>query len=167
MRSNRVFFFNTPIHIMNRLNPELKLRTKDLDGIIKILKKAKYRFKNVRIMNYSVGLTHFHIEAVFLDMDGGVSMSKFMQWVGTVIAQYINKVLNRHGRVFIDRYKSKIINTLKYLSNVSKYVMYNICKHMEGVDIEEWKWSSYRYYKYGERDELVSDYRDVMKVLLY
>ena len=58
-RQNRIFKFNTIIHVMNRFNPEISLETEDIDGIRQLLIKSKKKF-NVTILNYSIINNHFH-----------------------------------------------------------------------------------------------------------
>ena len=162
--SKRLFEFDATMHITNKLNPELKLHDNHIHHVKDVFLRAKQKF-NVEIISYSISNNHFHLE-VFFPKKTGVTVSKLMHWIGTVLAMKINKLLNRHGRVFIDRFKSKIIKTKQYLERVTEYIMYNIVKHLgDKVDIEKWKWSSYRYYKYGERDDLVTHYSKIAEYL--
>ena len=108
----RDFNFDSIFHIMNRFNPEIKIKIKDIPKLEKIIADAKSKFK-VRIINYHLDTNHFHLLILF-PKESNVTISKFMQWVGTKIAMYINKILDRIGSVFISRFKSIIIKTRLY-----------------------------------------------------
>ena len=156
-RQPRKFEYNRFLHVFNKFNPELSLGDRHLNGIRKIIRKSKEKF-NVDIVNYAIINNHFHLEVYFKE-ENGVSVSKYMQWLGTVIAMYVNKVLGRRGRVFIDRFKSKILETMVQIRNVFDYILYNITKH-RGTDPSSWPYSGYHYYKFNMYDPIITDIFD-------
>ena len=86
-----------------------------------------------------------------------------MHWLGTVLAIYINKTLERHGKVFADRFKSKIVKTKKYFRKLFNYIKENIKKHMLiSKDPELINYSSHHFYASGIADLIVTHFRDLI-----
>ena len=71
---------------------------------------------------------HGHL---LIDANGG-DISRIMHSINQCYAQYFNRKYKRHGHVFQDRFKSKIINDDKYLLALSAY------RHNNPKDIERY-----------------------------
>ncbi|MCT4595752.1 MAG: transposase [Anaeromicrobium sp.] len=109
-------------HIMVRSISEIQL-FKERDDKLKyfsLIRKyqLKYKFK---VYAYCLLDNHGHM---LLDCNGA-DISRIMHSINFCYAQYFNRKYARHGHVFQDRFKSKIVDTNEYLSMVSAYIHNN------------------------------------------
>ncbi|HMB01665.1 MAG TPA: transposase [Spirochaetota bacterium] len=155
---DRQFNFNTLFHIINRFNPELSLTKHQLAKIRTVLYKGVKKY-NVKINYFVILKTHFHLSAYFA-AENKITMSKFMQWLGTQMAKKINKLLNRSGTVFRRRFKSFIIKSRQYLETLLKYLKNNPQKHL-GIKPENWPFSSYNFYFNASNDGITVHYATI------
>jgi putative transposase len=121
-RMARVKDFNSIFHVMCRSISEVDLfKTKDdkLRYIYYIKKYQKtYEFK---VYGYCLMDTHLHL---LIDANGA-DISRIMHSINLSYAQYFNGFHKRHGHLFQDRFKSKIIANERYLFAVSAYIHNN------------------------------------------
>lgn len=80
---------------------------------------------------------------------------KIMQALNLKYAKYFNKKYSYSGHVFENRYFREIIDSIGYELDVSKYIHLNPLKANLVVELEEYPWSSYRAYAYGENNPLI------------
>jgi putative transposase len=129
-RMARVKDFNSIFHVMCRSISEVDLfKTKDdkLKYIYYIKKYQKiYEFK---VYGYCLMDNHIHM---LIDANGA-DISRIMHSINLSYAQYYNGFHKRHGHLFQDRFKSKIIANDRYLFAVSAYI------HNNPTDITEFK----------------------------
>lgn len=86
----------------------------------------KYKDKsNVEILSYCIMDNHAHL---LLYSEKISDMSKFMHFVNSAYSSYYNKVNNRVGYVFRDRYKSEPICNENYLLKCINYIHMNPVK---------------------------------------
>lgn len=113
---------NSIFHVMVRSISDINLfkNNKDSEKFLMILKKYQIQF-NFKIYAYCLMSTHGH----FIIDANGADISKFMHGINQSYAQYYNKIYNRHGHVFQDRFKSLIVNNDKYLLTLSAYIHKN------------------------------------------
>jgi len=80
-------------------------------------------------------------------MQNGADISKFMHGINQSYAQYFNNRYDRHGHVFQDRFKSKVVGDNDYLFTVSAYI-HNNPTDIEGYENcpEEYKYSTFSVY---------------------
>ena len=91
-----------------------------LDIIIRCKKKYSFKVKNFCIMG-----NHIH----FLITPGKDSpLPRIMQWINSVFAKAYNKLMGYSGRLWKERYFSKIIETVKQLVNTFEYIILNPVK---------------------------------------
>ena len=128
-------------HIMCRSISEILLfrDNSDKEYYLRLLKRYKDKFK-CRIYSYCLMDNHLHMQ---LDTQG-FDVSKFMHCVNTAFVRYYNTKYERHGHLFQDRFKSKILNSDQYLLAASAYI------HNNPKDIGyEGKEELYQYSSYG------------------
>jgi putative transposase len=131
-------------HIMVRGGSETPLfrNDEDKEKYLKIIKKYQpiYMFK---LYAYCFMTTHAH----FILDPLGADISKIMHSINLSYAIYFNRRYDRHGHVFQDRFKSKIISSQKYLLVLSAYIHNNV-KDMKEYqnNIEKYKYSSLGVY---------------------
>lgn len=137
-------------HIMVRsISETLLFRcADDKDKYLSLVQKYQitYMFK---IYAYCIMDTHAH----FIIDSAGADISSIMHCINQSYAQYFNWKYSRHGHLFQDRFKSKIIYNEKYLLNLSSYIHNNPDVIQEYEDrIENYKYSSLGIYL-GTRDD--------------
>lgn len=121
-RSARVKSFAAIYHVMVRSISEIDMFLSDEDKLeyIKILKEylELFRFK-LYAYCFMNNHAHFMIDA------NGADISKIMHSVNFKFAQRFNKKYKRHGHLFQDRFKSKIVKDEEYLYALTAYIHNN------------------------------------------
>ncbi|MDF2880614.1 MAG: hypothetical protein K0R54_1171 [Clostridiaceae bacterium] len=143
-RAGRIKGENSIYHIMSRSISEINLykSAEDKEKYIEIMKKYKDIFK-FKVYGYCIMNTHNH----FIIDSNGSDISKIMHGVNQSYAQYYNRKYKRHGHVFQDRFKSKIVDNDKYLITLSAYIHSNpMCMKKYSNKLEKYKFSSLGIY---------------------
>ncbi|MBF8984515.1 transposase [Lutibacter sp. B2] len=129
-RIARIKSVDSIYHIMIRSISEIDLFKENSDRLkyFSLIKKYqnKYKFK---LYAYCLLDNHGHL---MIDINGA-DISKIMHCINFCYAQYYNRKYKRHGPVFQDRFKSKIIDTDEYLIMLSAYI------HNNPKDISKFK----------------------------
>ncbi|MBF8984573.1 transposase [Lutibacter sp. B2] len=109
-------------HIMIRSISEINLFKENSDKLkyFSLIKKYQYKYK-FKLYAYCLLDTHGHL---MIDINGA-DISKIMHCINFCYAQYYNRKYKRHGHVFQDRFKSKIVDTDEYLIMLSAYIHNN------------------------------------------
>lgn len=110
---------------------------------LKLLSEKREELK-IKIIAYCIMNNHAHFLIETKDIK---ELSKFMQKINRCYAQYYNFMENRVGYVFRDRYKCQIIKDKKHLIQCIKYIHQNPVKAGMVRDSEEYRFSSYNFYK--------------------
>jgi REP element-mobilizing transposase RayT len=103
-----------------------------------------------KVYAYCLMTTHGH----FIIDANGSDISKVMHDINQSYAQYFNVRHHRHGHLFQDRFKSKVIDTESYLFSVSAYI-HNNPTDIEGYETcpEKFKYSTLGIYLGLNSDE--------------
>lgn len=140
------------LHIMIRSISEVPLfkDNRDRDKYLQLLKKYMNLFR-FRLYAYCLMTTHGH----FIIDCAGADISKIMKSINQSYAMYYNKRHERHGHLFQDRFKSKIVNSDRYLVNLSAYI-HNNPKDINGFknDVSKYPYSSLSIYLGKRTDTL-------------
>ena len=110
------------------------------------------RICKVDIFHYCLMPNHFHL----LLRPTEANLPAFMHAVQLRYARRYNKKYKRVGHVWQGRYKSESVQTDAYLFACGNYIEMNPVRAHLVARPEDWKYSSYRHYAYGERDDLVT-----------
>jgi putative transposase len=125
------------------------------EDILKILKNGE---KLIDILCYTIMPDHYHLLVREVKNNG---IKNFIHKCNTSIAKYINIKNERRGPLFESRFKSKHINTNKYLLHLSLYIHLNPLDFLVGKDwrrhgLKNWssikpklldyQWSSIKYF---------------------
>ncbi|QZY53717.1 transposase [Crassaminicella profunda] len=131
-------------HIMIRSISEIDLFKKDEDKqkYFELIKKYKQKYQ-FKLYAYCLMTNHGHL---MIDVNGA-DISRIMHSINFCYAQYYNRKYKRHGHVFQDRFKSKMVNDENYLITLSAYI-HNNTKDlpMYKDHIEEYEFSSLKEY---------------------
>jgi REP element-mobilizing transposase RayT len=79
-----------------------------------------------RLVHYSVQKDHIHLLCEARDAR---SLSRGMQGLCIRLARRLNRVLQRRGRVFADRYHARVLKTPREVHAVLRYLLGNVRKH--------------------------------------
>ena len=148
-------------HIMCKSISEVDLYRDfdDKERYLSLVKKYK-KLYNVKIYGYCLMDNHVHL---LVDANGA-DISKVMHGINFSYAMYYNKKYQREGSLFKDRFKSKIVDSDRYLKTVSLYIHNNPTDIGEFKDCpEKYSFSSLGIYIGKRRDHLnIVDYGFVM-----
>lgn len=123
-------------HIMARSISEVDLFKNDEDKLVYLEKIKKYQcLYRFRVYGYCLMDNHLHL---IIDTNGS-DISQVMHSINFSYAMYFNKKHKRHGHLFQDRFKSKIITDDKYLLAASAYI------HNNATDISQYKTCPEKY----------------------
>lgn len=129
-RTARLKSTDSVYHIMSKSISEVKLFKDDDDKLEYISKIKKYQnLYRFRVYSYCLMDTHVHL---IIDANGA-DISAIMKSINFTYAQYFNRKHNRHGHLFQDRFRSKIIDNDRYLMTCSAYI------HNNPTDIIQYK----------------------------
>ncbi|HSN58764.1 MAG TPA: transposase [Clostridiaceae bacterium] len=139
-------------HIMSRSISELDLFRDDEDKerYMSIVRRYKKKY-SIRIYAYCLMDNHSHL---MIDANGA-DISKVMHGINLSYARYYNKKYNRHGHLFQDRFKSRIIGDNGYAARLSAYIHNNPHSMKEYKNcIERYEYSSLGIYMGIRRDRM-------------
>jgi len=162
-RSARIKPLDSIFHVMVRSISEIKLFKTDKDKIkyFNLIKKYQdiYHFN---VYSYCLMGNHGH----FIIDANGADLSKFMHGINLSYAKYFNKVHKRHGHLFQDRFKSKVVTNEKYLYTLSAYI-HNNPSDLHGYkgQVEKYNYSSLSVYLNLRKDPFdILDYNFIHTV---
>jgi REP element-mobilizing transposase RayT len=125
-----------PVHATLRLLAGLpSLRTRETYGALLAVLAAACDRVGFRIVHYSVQGNHLHL---IIEATDAASMTRGMQGLAIRIAKTLNRLWQRTGSVFRDRYHSHVLRTPREVRHALCYVLHNAKKHglriLDGLD---------------------------------
>jgi len=110
------------------------------------LKKYRHYFENdFDTIAYCLMPTHFHF-LIYIKSENTEAIKKN---IGTLLSSYtkaINEQHNRHGSLFQNHTKAKLIDNDAYLLTLLTYIHQNPLRAKLVTNLEDWKFSSYLDY---------------------
>ena len=119
-----------PVHVTLRTVggvPGMR-RQRTMAAIEEAFRQARVRF-GMRIVHYSIQGNHLHL---LVEAEDKESLSQGMQGLAIRIAKTLNRLINRQGRVWADRYHSHVLATRREVANALRYVLGNHARHFGG-----------------------------------
>lgn len=110
---------------------------------IKIINKAVEQFESTKMVAFCVMDNHTHLLVYTNEIQ---ELSKMMSKINTSYAIYYNKMMDRVGYVFKNRYYTQQIMDLKHLFNTLVYIHRNPVKAGIVENEMDYKFSSYKDY---------------------
>jgi hypothetical protein len=95
---------------------------------------ARSSEKRFRLIHYSVQANHLHLIAEAVD---GVALARGVQRLLSRVAQTVNAVARRSGRLWRDRYHRSDLKTPSQVRNAYVYVLFNHRRHAPHRDFTE------------------------------
>ena len=125
----------TPVLVTAKLAPGLpNLRRGAARALVwRALGAAKSRF-DVRVIHFSLQSNHLH---AIVEARDERALGRAMKGLCVRIARALNRVLEREGRVFADRYHARHLRTPREVRYALAYTLSNARKHgvrVEGID---------------------------------
>lgn len=84
----------------------------------------------IRLVHFSVQRDHIHL---LVEAEDKSALSRGVQGLSVRIARALNKLLDRRGKVFKDRYHARVLGTPRQVRNALAYVLGNARKHGEAL----------------------------------
>jgi putative transposase len=109
----------------------------------------------IEIHSYCLMGTHPHV--MCRARGGQRAFSGFWKAVNWRFARWYNRRTNGRGQVVMERLRSPRIQEGPHQLEVMRYGDLNPVRAKLVKSPKEWRWSSYRHYAFGERDELITD----------
>ncbi len=142
------------LHVTARGNNHLYLFRGDSDkayylSAVKELKEEN----NLDIFHYCLMSNHVHM-VVWLRQ--GNKLSRFIKQLQLRYFNYYKATYGYTGHLWQGRFKSNLIDSDSYLLQCGKYIELNPVRAQMAARPEAYRFSSYRYYAYGEFDPLIT-----------
>jgi len=152
-RTARVLPDEGYFHAFTRGNNKKYIFRKDRDFKIylELLKKYKERFHLI-IYHYALMFNHIHL---LCKKTAETNLAKMMQGLGLSYSNRYRKRYGFTGHFWQGRYKSNLIEDDGYLLRCGLYIERNPVE-AGLVDLpEDYPWTSYRAYAFGEKDPII------------
>jgi REP element-mobilizing transposase RayT len=118
---------DTPLHIIVRLAAGLpNLRRHAETEVVRAARRAARGRNGLRLVHYRVLGNHLHL---IVEALGRESVSRGMNGLLVRLAKNLNRLWQRRGKVFPDRYHEERITTPTQARNALRYVLNNAKKH--------------------------------------
>lgn len=126
MRKPRVIVPGAGYHVVARANrQEFIFKSREAKNlIISIVARAKKKYR-FALANFCIMSNHVHF---LIFPEEGESLSAIMKWILSCFAQAYNRMNGLKGHVWYDRFKSSVVQTMRYFANVFKYISHNPVK---------------------------------------
>ncbi len=85
-----------------------------------------------RVTHYSVQGNHLHL---IVEVESGTALSRGMQALTIRMAKALNRLAKRSGRVFADRFWSRLLATPREVRHAINYVLGNARQHAERMGL--------------------------------
>jgi len=116
-----------PVHVTLKIARGLpSLRRRRAHAVVVDAFAAMREREHFRLVHYSVQSNHVHLVCEARDR---VELSRGVQALAIRIAKRLNRLWQRHGRLFADRYYARILRTPREVRNALAYVLNNAAKH--------------------------------------
>jgi len=142
------------LHIISRGNNKRKIfrYERDKKQYYFYLKNLKQQEK-INICHYCLMDNHVHL---LLEVRQESNLSRFMKRINLKYVYYYQRKYTYCGHLWQDRFQSKIIDNDPYLMQCGKYIELNPVRAGVVSSPENYLFSSYRYYGFGQKDSLIT-----------
>jgi REP element-mobilizing transposase RayT len=116
-----------PVHVTLRVRREVyNLRSNRCFRLIRRAFRLQNGRNGFRLNHFSVQGNHMHL---IVEADGKQSLARGVQGLEIRIAKRLNRLMQRRGAVFADRYHAHILRTPIETRHAVRYVLCNLQKH--------------------------------------
>jgi len=160
-RNPRIWYPGAMFHITARGNRGSSLfnDAADYKHYLELVKlcQSEYPFK---LHAYCLMTNHIHL---LIEVDNHTS-GEIMKFIHFKYAKYYNKRYEVTGHLFQGRYYAKVIKSIHYLLEVSKYIHLNPVKAGITSYPDDYYWSSFNIYMRNEENQ---DFVETSRILNY
>ncbi|HEX4383468.1 MAG TPA: transposase [Myxococcales bacterium] len=130
------FAARNPLHITQRMVPAVgHLRTSARLGVIKKALHDASGHLGMQVVHFSVQGNHLHL---VVEAEGREALSRGMKGLAVRVAVALNRLANRRGTVFADRYYARVLESPRAVANALRYVFENYRHHAR--EALHWSW---------------------------
>lgn len=149
-------------HVMARGNNKNKifLDEEDKYKYLKIISRKKEKFS---FLLYSYALMDNHIHLVINENES--TISEIMKSINVSYVMYFNKKYDRVGHLFQGRFKSEVVDSDQYLLSLIRYVHNNPVKANIVKDLNDYLWTSYKYYAEKNKEDYLVDSNRILSMI--
>ncbi len=116
-----------PVHVTLRVQPGIGyLRAQRRTAIILDALTAANQRDDFKVVDYVILGNHLHL---LVEADDEAALSRGMQALGIRIAMRLNRLQNRHGGVFVDRYHAHALASRREIAHALRYLKHNYRRH--------------------------------------
>ncbi|MDR7239609.1 transposase [Neobacillus drentensis] len=153
VRSVRTWFQGAKYHVTSRgiRKSSLFFDEEDFEKYLTLVEETKERYPFI-LHTYCLMSNHTHLQIETKD----TPLSLIMKNLNTKFAKYFNRKYHFSGHVFEKRYGDELLNSPEYEIDVSKYIHLNPVSAGMVANPEDYPWSSYRAFVYGESIPLIA-----------
>jgi hypothetical protein len=114
-----------PLHIMLRIRDDVwNLKTRRCLPTIEEVFSAGGEGSGFHVVQYSVQPDHLHVLAEASDQR---ALSRGMQGIGVRLSRAINRLMQREGTIFVDRYDAQSLRTAEEVASVRRALTGQTC----------------------------------------
>lgn len=141
-----------PYHLVTRTNNRaFRFNQREVTRIVfKAIKETIEKY-NLLVHHLVLMSNHYHIVATATEEN----LHRAMQYFNSRVAVRYNKHVGRSGHLWGDRYRSCIIDTDEYYLACVRYIYRNPIRAGMVTSLEEFHDSSFQYWAFGKRIEVV------------
>lgn len=118
-----------------------------------LLARATARYP-AKLYHYCLMSNHLHL---LLEIGVGGHLPKFMQFILQGYGRWYQARVGHSGHVWQGRYKSPLVTQESDYLEAGRYIERNPLRAKLVTDLNDYPWSSYRYYAYGFPNPLVAE----------
>src|SRR5438477_11853523 len=112
-----------PVHVTLRVQPGIGyLRAQRRTAVILEALEAANQREDFQVVDYVILGNHLHL---IVEADDEIALSRGMQALGIRIAMRLNRLQNRRGAVFVDRYHAHALGSRREVANALRYLESN------------------------------------------
>lgn len=154
-RPPRLLLSHSYYHIMTRGNNKNIVFKKPNDYYYYLDRFADYKKElPFDLFHYSLMPNHVHL---LIKTKNALAFAIFMKKINLSYFHYYKNHYNWAGHFWQGRYKSQPVGKDEYFIQCGKYIELNALRGGLIKNPEDYKFSSYRYYAYGERNNLITE----------
>jgi putative transposase len=141
------------LHIVARRNNKRLLFRKEVDYKYMLSLIHEYKMRcSCLIYHYVLMPTHIHLLA---GIGQDTRISKVMHGICMRYALHFNKRHGNIGHFWQNRFRSSVINDDRYMIRCGAYIEKNPVAAGLVATPEDYRWTSYRFYAFGEKNPIV------------
>ena len=120
-----------PMHVTLRLQEGLEsLRRRQTHAVVRAALCKGKEYGEFRLHHFSVQSNHLHL---IVEARDRVSLARGVQGLAIRIAKGLNRLWERRGKVFAERYHALVLRSARQIRNALRYVLGNAFKHGLGM----------------------------------